>query len=119
MAEMLLSDLAYYTARPTLRIDGQDSELAAQCLQAMQMREHEGGLSSLELGFVNFATGSDGRPRLAFEDEQLIELGSEIKVYAGEAAAPTEIFRGRVSALEFAFDSEGAPRQRKARGGVS
>jgi phage protein D len=110
MGEMNLSRLAFYSARPTLRIDGQDSDMAAGLMQAMVMREQEGGLSSLELSFVNHALRESGRVGAAFEDEQLLELGSEIKVYAGEAGAPTEIFAGKVSGLEFAFDSEGPPR---------
>lgn len=110
MGEMNLSRLAFYSARPTLRIDGQDNDMAAGLMQSMVMREQEGGLSSLELCFVNHAPREGGRVGAAFEDEQLLKLGSAIKVYAGEAGAPTEIFAGAVSALEFAFDSESPPR---------
>jgi phage protein D len=76
----------------------------------MVMHEQEGGLSSMELAFVNFTARESGQVGAAFEDEQLIKLGTELKVYAGEAGAPTEIFSGLVSAVEFAFDSEGPPR---------
>ncbi|WP_157270248.1 phage late control D family protein [Azohydromonas aeria] len=107
---MNLSPLAYYSARPTLRIDGQDHDMAATLLQSLVMREQEGGLSSLELAFVNFGARDGGEVGLAFEDERVLRLGSSLKAYAGEAAAPTEIFAGVVSALEFAFDSEGPPR---------
>jgi len=110
MGEMSLSPLAFYSARPTLRIDRQESELASQLLQHLTMREQEGGLSSLEAGFVNWNGRGDGSAGPAFEDEQVLKLGAEILVYAGEAAAPTEIFRGKISAVEFAFDSEGPPR---------
>lgn len=110
MDESTLSTLAFYSARPTLRIDGQDSDMAAGLMQSLVMREQEGGMSSLELAFVNFSARDNGQVGLAFEDEQLFKLGSELKVYAGEAAAPTEIFRGNVSALEFAFDPDGPPR---------
>ncbi len=112
MDESNLSALAFYSARPTLRIDGQDSDLASGLMQSLVMREQEGGLSSLELSFVNFGARDSGQVGMAFEDEQLLKLGSELKVYAGEAAAPTEIFRGNVSALEFAFDPDGPPRLR-------
>jgi len=110
MGESNLSHLALYSARPTLRIDGHDDDMASGLLQSMVMREQEGGLSSMELAFVNFTAHDDGRVGLAFEDERLLKLGSQLKVYAGEAGAPTEIFSGSVSALEFAFDSEGPPR---------
>jgi len=110
MGESNLSHLALYSARPTLRIDGQDNAMASGLLQSLVMREQEGALSSLEACFVNFTARDTGQVGAAFEDEQVLRLGSQLKVYAGEAAAPTEIFSGLVSALEFAFDSEGPPR---------
>ncbi|MEI8029435.1 MAG: contractile injection system protein, VgrG/Pvc8 family [Comamonadaceae bacterium] len=110
MGENNLSRLALYSARPTLRIDGQENEMASGLLQSLLMREQEGGLSSLEAAFVNFTARDNGSVGLAFEDEQCLKFGAEIKVYAGEAGAPTEVFRGHISALEFAFDSEGPPR---------
>jgi phage protein D len=110
MGEMNLSRLGFYTAHPTLRIDGQDSELVSGLTQSMEMREQEGGLSSLELVLVNQGLRGDGSVGPIFEDEALIKLGSEIKVYAGEAGAPTEIFKGLASAIELAMDSEGPPR---------
>lgn len=110
MGERLLSDLALYNARPTLRVDNQDAPLASRYLQSLEMREHEGGLSSLEAVFVNFGTQANGQPGLLFEDERLLALGSEIRVYAGDTATPTEIFCGIASALEFDFDAEGPPR---------
>lgn len=110
MGEMNLSRLAFYSARPTLRIDGQDDAMAAGLLQALEMREQEGGLSSLELAFVNHTAREDGRVGLAFEDERVLALGAQVEVYAGEAAGPTAIFSGRVSAVEFAFDPDGPPR---------
>jgi phage protein D len=110
MGEMSLSALGLYTPRPTLRIDGQENPQADQLLQSMLMRESEGGLSSLELGFSNWASNEQGGASFAFEDERVFKLGSEIKVYAGEVAGPTEIFSGKVSALETSFDSDGPPR---------
>jgi len=110
MGEMNLSSLAFYSARPTLRIDGQDNDMASGLMQSMVMREQEGGLSSLEIAFVNHTARESGQVGAAFEDEQLIKLGSELKVYAGEAAAPTEIFSGHISAIEIALDTDGPPR---------
>src|SRR5260221_14660216 len=100
MGESLLSSIALYTARPTLRIDGQDSELATGLLQSMTMHEQEGGLSSVELVFVNWSSKADGSAGLAFEDEALIKFGSLLKIYAGDATGPTEIFSGAASAIE-------------------
>lgn len=110
MGEMLLSRLGLYTARPTLRIDGNENEKADTLLQAMTLTEREGGLSSLALTFANWASRNDGSAGFAFEDEQVFKLGTEIKVYGGEVAGPTELFRGKVSAIEIGFDSDGPPR---------
>lgn len=107
---MILSQLKLYNARPTLRVDGQQSERADRLLQSLVLAEHEGGLSSLRAGFVNWESRDGGAAGAAFEDEALLKLGTELKVYGGEVAAPTELFRGRVSALEFAADADGPPR---------
>ena len=110
MGEMTLSPLAYYSARPTLRVDGQDHDSIATLLQSMVLHEQEGGLSSVELAFVDWGLRPDGSVGSVFDDERVLKLGAQVQVYAGEAAAPTELFKGRIGALEYAFDSEGAPR---------
>ncbi|HSD59255.1 MAG TPA: hypothetical protein VLC55_00175, partial [Burkholderiales bacterium] len=110
MGEMTLSPLGLYTARPTLRIDGRENQRADTLLLAMDLREQEGGMSSLALTFTNWGSREDGSAGPAFEDEQVFKLGTEIKVYGGEVAGPTELFRGKVSAIELGFDSDGPPR---------
>lgn len=110
MGEALLSPLALYSARPTLRIEGQDDERLSSQLKSLTMQEQEGGLSSLELAFDGFGRREDGGVGFLFEDERLLALGKRIEVYAGEAGAPTGIFDGRISAVELAMDSEGPPR---------
>lgn len=110
MGEALLSPLAFYTARPTVRIDGRDDDRLGIHLQSLTMQEQEGGLSSLEVCFNGWGPHEGGSPGFLFEDEQLLALGKRLEVYAGEAAAPTAIFDGRISAVELAMDSEGPPR---------
>lgn len=109
MGEMLLSELGLYNARPTLRVDGQRSERIDRLLRSMVMSEQEGGLSSLRVSFINWESREDGGAGPAFEDEAVLTLGTELAVYGGEVAAPTEVFRGKVSAIEFAADPEGPP----------
>lgn len=110
MGEMLLSRLALYSARPTLRIAGQANDQASELLQGMTLHEAEGGLATLELTLVDWGPRPDGTVGPVFADERLFALGTELTVGAGEAGAPTELFRGRISALESAMDSEGPPR---------
>ena len=68
MGESDLSHLALYSARPTLRIDGQDNAMASGLLQSLVMREQEGALSSLEACFVNFTARDTGQVGLATGD---------------------------------------------------
>ncbi|MFH7319201.1 phage late control D family protein [Desulfurivibrio sp. D14AmB] len=100
---------AVYNPRPVVRIDGRSSERLGELLQAMEMREEEGGLTSLELRFSNIASDPDGGADYAFEDEAEISLGAAISVAAGDAAAPREIFRGLITALEADFPGDGPP----------
>ncbi|HSW14435.1 MAG TPA: contractile injection system protein, VgrG/Pvc8 family [Solimonas sp.] len=110
MGEMQLTGKALYTARPTLRIDGQEQPEAERQLLSMRMHEQEGGLSSLEMEFGNVASREDGGAGPAFEDERVFRLGAEIKVYSGAVGGPTEIFGGRISALGLEVGPDGPPR---------
>jgi uncharacterized protein len=110
MSEAPLSDRALYTARPTIRINGQEKERVTVLLLAMDMTEHEDGLSTLELKLENVVTDGSGSSDYAFEDEASFKLGDSVNVYCGPESAPTEIFRGVISALEAEFLEESSPR---------
>jgi phage protein D len=110
MAEAPLSRLALYTARPTVRVNGAEQDRVTGLLHGMEMHEQEDGLSTLELQLDNIAAARSGIPDFAFEDESALKLGDSITVYSGEEAAPTEIFRGVISALEAEFAEESSPR---------
>jgi phage protein D len=110
MAESPLSQLALYTARPTIRINGTEQERVTGLLLGMDMTEAEDGLSTLELRLDNVTSDGAGVSSFAFEDEASFKLGDTINVYCGEESAPTEIFRGVISALEADFSEESAPR---------
>lgn len=109
MPEASVSLLPVYSSRPTIRIDEQDFERAGQLLIGMEMHEQEGGLSALQLRFSNVASDTGGGANFAFEDEEELKLGSSICVYAGDADAPSEIFRGIVSGLEAEFPAQEPP----------
>lgn len=110
MAESPLSPLALYIARPTIRINGAEQVRVTGLLRSMEMTEQEDGMSTLELGLDNVAADGAGGSGFAFEDEASLKLGDAIAVYAGDQSAPTEIFRGIVTALEAAFPEDSAPR---------
>jgi phage protein D len=109
MAESALSSRDVYSACPTVRIGGQENARVRELLVAMDLTENEGGLSALELRFSNVASLTSGGAELAFEDEAALKLGSAITVYAGDQAAPQEIFRGVVTGLEATFSRAAPP----------
>lgn len=110
MSESPLARLALYTARPTIRINGEEKPRVTGLLRGMEMTEQEDGLSTLELRLDNVAADGTGGADLAFEDEASFKLGDTASVYCGEESNPTEIFRGVISALEAEFAEDAAPR---------
>jgi phage protein D len=109
MPETTVSQFPVYSSRPTIRIDERNFERAGQLLIGMDMQEHEGGLSALQLRFSNVASDTVGSSDFAFEDESELALGSNIVVYSGDADAPREIFRGIVTGLEAEFPADTPP----------
>lgn len=108
MPETSVSRTAIFSARPTLRVAGQEDARLATLLTAMKMEESEGGLSTLELRVTNWVATGNGRAELAFDGSSSLKLGAELAVYAGDEATPREIFKGRVSGLEMVCNY-GAP----------
>jgi len=66
-------------------------------------------MSDLELKFSNFGTFAAGLADQVFEDGTILKLGAALTVYAGLVTSPTEIFRGKITALEAVFPSDGPP----------
>jgi phage protein D len=100
MTETAISQTAIYSARPTLRIAGQEDARLTALLTAMRMEEAEGGMSTLELRLVNWTASGDGRAELAFDSNSSLKLGADLSVYTGDTTSPCEIFKGHVSAME-------------------
>lgn len=108
MPEQALSDRAVYSAVPVLEVDGEESDRLRELLLDLTITSGEGGLTSAELRFVNVASLEDGTAELAFEDENLLSLGSRLTISLGPADDTTEVFEGVVSGLEGVF-SQGEP----------
>ncbi len=109
MTEAAVSQMAVYSARPTLRIDERESEKASALLIGMEMTEQECGLSVLELRLSNVASDPQGSAGYAFENEKELQLGSSITVSSGDETAPQEIFRGIVTGFEAEFPEADPP----------
>jgi len=54
MPETPLTQNAVYSAIPTVQIDGQANDKVTAQLLSIEMREQEGGMSSLEMRLSNF-----------------------------------------------------------------
>jgi len=109
MTETPLGTMAVYSARPTVRIDTQNYPKVGELIVAMEMTEHEGGMSAMEMRLTNWASDPQGGADLAFEDDQILKLGATIVVYSGDESAPREIFRGMITGLEAHFTEDQAP----------
>jgi phage protein D len=109
MPEQPLTQNAVYTAIPTVQIDARSNDKVTAQLLSLEMREQEGGMSSLEMRVSNFGSFSTGLADLVFEDGAILKLGAALLVYAGDASSPTEIFRGKISALEGRFHENAPP----------
>jgi len=97
-----------FSARPTVQLDGRESERLTALLTGMVLHEREGGLASLELRLTNLASLSDGGAETAFDAGGDLHLGAAITVGGGNAARPVELFRGTVTGLEVVH-RRGAP----------
>jgi phage protein D len=109
MAETPISRNAVYSAIPTVQIDGQANDKVTAQMLSMEMREQESGMTALEMRFSNFGTFNSGLANLMFEDGAVLKLGAAVLVYAGPVSSPTEIFRGKITAIEGRYTDDGPP----------
>jgi uncharacterized protein len=111
MPETALALTTIYSARPVIEVARRRPDIVQQLLLAMEMREAEGGLSSLELRFLNVANHERGGVDLAFEhsESDLFPLGTAIRVLAGDEGDPIVIFSGEISAVELVLEEDGQP----------
>jgi phage protein D len=109
MPEQPLTQNAVYTAIPTVQIDGQANDRVTAQLLSIEMREHEGGMSALEMRLSNFGSFSSGVGDQVFEDGAVLKLGAAVLIYGGDASSPTEIFRGKITGLEGRYPAGGPP----------
>jgi uncharacterized protein len=109
MTEATLSTSIIYRARPTLRLAGAEDQRASELLIGMRMEETEGGMSSAELRFSNWASLTSGGAEYAFGAGAKLKLGAEIAVYAGDEAQPREIFHGTITAVQGEYATGSPP----------
>jgi phage protein D len=103
MSETPTTPNAFYSARPTVRINTQEYAKVRELLVSMELTEQEGGLAALEMRFTNIASDTQGGADFAFEDDRILRLGAAIAVYSGDETNPKEIFQGKITGLELEF----------------
>jgi phage protein D len=90
---------AAYSARPTLRLEGQEDADASARLHALTMRDDEQGLASLELRLEDWRVTTAG-PGFAFDGGSPWALGAAVQVECGAVGEQARLFAGHVTALE-------------------
>ncbi len=98
-----------YSARPTVRLNGQEDARTASLITNLVVNEQEGGLSSLELRLTNSASLDTGSAEYAFDAGSDLTLGAELIIGAGATDSPVEIFRGTITGIEGVFDQDAPP----------
>lgn len=89
-----------FSARPTVRIEGQSLPLLSANLVRLKVREMMGGMTSLELVINDTLSFSDGTAGYGATAASPLKLGAGIKIFVGETTAPQEIFDGGITAIE-------------------
>ena len=114
MPEDRLYDAQVIDTRPAIELDGELSEMIPELLVSMEVCEQEGGLSHAELVIDNTADHQGVGLDYAFEysETNLFDLGTSIRILTGDAADPTEIFAGTISAVCLEIADAGQPRLR-------
>jgi phage protein D len=97
---MPLDNPATVSARPTIRISGQELPLLTQNISSLRMTEALGGLSTLELTLVDVLSLPSGDAGYGATADSPLKLGAAIKVYMGATDMPQEVFDGVITAME-------------------
>jgi phage protein D len=109
MAEALLTDRPILAAIPRLEIGGQPDEMARALLQSVSLREAEGGLAAVEARFAASAVDQTRGLCLSLADSGLFDFGKELALAFGPENGQSELFRGRISAIELQLEDGDQP----------
>lgn len=114
MPEDRLYDVELADTKPVIEIAGEQHDMVARLLDSVEMNEQLGGLSSCEIVLDNLQDHEGVGIDFAFEysETNYFALGAEIRLLTGDAASPTELFRGRVSAVSLEAKEGGRPKLR-------
>ena len=97
-----------YTARPVLRLDGQEEPALAPALLNLVVREDQDGLYACEATFGNWGS-REGSVGFTWFGRDTLEFGRTLSVSIGDAEAAATVFQGRIMALEADFPTGRPP----------
>jgi phage protein D len=109
VAETLLTERPILSAQPRLTIGGQREEMLDALLLALSLREAEGGLASLEARFSASAVEESRGLGLSLAESGILDFGKEVALAMGPEESQSELFRGRISALELELEESDQP----------
>ncbi len=96
------ANLPVASARPNLRLDGQEAASISAALMEMQVEERSDGMARCELAFGNWGS-KDGDHAYTLFDRGLVEFGKRLEIrHGGEL-----LFAGLIMALEGHFPEGG------------
>ena len=100
-----MTDLAFVSTRPSLRIDGDERTALGEALSTMTVNQPLNGMAHAELTLTNWGQSEQGRePDFLFGD---VALGSRLEILLGEES-PATLFDGEITGIEERY-GDGAP----------
>jgi len=96
----------FYSARPTLTLDGREEPALSMGLLTLSVTETTAGLFCCEARFGNWGSTNQGVDYLYF-DRNVFDFGRSLSIYMGEGAG--QIFEGRIMAIEGLYPQERPP----------
>jgi len=99
-----------YVSAPQILLAGQrDNDLSDNVVSIM-IEETIEGLFRCEIVLNNFGMRPDGRMDYLFFDRNKLDFGKDIGIRLGPGTPPTQLFSGRITALEGEFPAGGGSR---------
>lgn len=111
MPEDQIYDRVIVDTRPVIELDGEQYPQVPELLLSVEMREQVGGLSQCEILLENMTDHEGVGLDFAFEHAETNHFapGTLLRLLTGDAASPTELFRGRISAVGLELREGGVP----------
>ena len=98
----------FYSARPSIRLDGQAEPRLSDGLLSLLIEETTAGLYRCEASFGNWGNHGGGVGFLYF-DRAVLDFGKPFAVKAGDGEAAATLFEGRILGIEARFPQGRSP----------